>query len=1558
MKNSVRGWRTALVAILASLLPAGSAVFAFQVRPKTSRFDALVVDDQTASLDVSTAPVAALPANEPLRGAWEGFRGKHGPSWSVYLDLRSGAPLLVEGQGIPWPIARGATVETIAPSLRNFVAGNRTLLLADNAELVLDRDGSGALTPDVWQIAFRRVVAGVPVVGERYLFTIGHGKLIAFGAPRWSRIDANPIADIDQSEALVRLFTYMGLKPGDPVKIENKGVLQFIPLRAGGAPAGRAAGPYQGALGAGYQSALVWRVAVRVDGEPGTWEAAVDAHTGAIRSFADINDYAQAKGGVFPVSDDGLCPDGCEQPSWPMPYANVTIGASSQTASPLGFFNCTPGGSTATTNLAGPYVKVVDTCGAISQSVTCDNDLELSASGGTDCVVPPGASAGNTHAARSSFYHLNRIAEHGRVWLPSRPWLSAQLVDNVNLTQTCNAYWLPGAGTVNFFQSGGGCRNTGEIAGVFLHEWGHGLDSNDGGGPDNPGEAYADIIAMMSTHVSCVGRGFDLVNNCDGYGDACLNCTGIRDQDWAAHESQTPATPAGFLPSHCAGGGGPCGKEVHCESYVGAETLWDLAVRDLPASGLDLASSWQLADKLWYKSRLGSGGNAYNCSLPNSDGCSASSWFTKLRTIDDDDGNLANGTPHAAAIFAAFDRHKIACGAAGDTSNQNSSSCPAIGASTLSATAGNSSAQLNWTPVANATGYNVLRNDASCAAGSTIVATVAGITFTDTGLANGFAEYYTVQAVGANPACDGLLSNCQAVTAQPFAGLIKLDYGTYNCAATVNVTVLDGNIGTPTTSVTLRSATEPGGQTITLTRVAPGSSNYAGTLVTTGSAPTSDGLLSVTNGDTITATYIDADDGLGGVNLTRQTTASVDCLGPFITNVEVGAVGGNTAQILWDTNEPATSGVTYGTTPPPGTAAPVAPTLTTSHNYLLTGLATCTPYVFSVASADGWGNAASSNNGGTYYGFTSGANVAKNVPYTGAPVTIPDNSPAGGTAIINVPDNKVVSDVNVTITSLTHAYDGDIAIHLIGPDNTDVILSNKHGNSGQNYVNTVFDDSSTTPISAGSAPFTGSFTPDAPLSAFNGKLAAGAWKLFVVDSVNQDAGTITSWSLNFTLAQACAPHAVYAAHATVADTCPSGGGGGNSFWESGERVQFKVNINSDGTVPLTGVSATVVPSTPGVAMLNGTATYPNMAGDSFADSNAPHFSAQLPPGLPCGSSVGFQITINANEGSWTGNFNHAIGQLIPGGGVALNETFAFGIPATWTVVDGGVGGNAGATTWTTANPGGRTIVFPMDEPVATVDSDNAGNGAGVIQDEQLITPPMNLTTAPTVTLEFDQYFNWFESSLAEIADVDVRSTLTGGAWVNVFRQQNASSPNPDHKAIDITTQAAGAANAQVRFHYYNGHYEWWWQVDNVNVSYSGPPICNQIPCAVAPGIAKPVADGSFGSAMRASRANLAGSTVNLTWDVSTCSSTDHHVLYGNLANVATSTVGGASCNIGATGSATWPVVPAGNLWFVVVGDDNATVEGSWGTTTSGQRGGASASGQCGVSTRNNTATCP
>src|SRR5262249_23610505 len=156
--------------------------------------------------------------------------------------------------------------------------------------------------------------------------------------------------------------------------------------------------------------------------------------------------------------------------------------------------------------------------------------------------------------------------------------------------------------------------------------------------------------------------------------------------------------------------------------------------------------------------------------------------------------------------------------------------------------------------------------------------------------------------------------------------------------------------------------------------------------------------------------------------------------------------------------------------------------------------------------------------------------------------------------------------------------------------------------------------------------------------------------------------------------------------------------------------------------------------------------------------------------------------------------------------------------------------------WTTANPGNRTDINPpLTSPVAMVDSDKAGEIPNtILQDEELITPQINLTGALRATLEFDQYFRWYSGGPDEKTDGDVRSSATGGAWVHKLQQHGASSPNPDHETIDVSAQAVGTTNFQVRFHYWNGHFEWYWQVDNVQVNFTQNPGCFQNVCVAPP----------------------------------------------------------------------------------------------------------------------------
>lgn len=131
---------------------------------------------------------------------------------------------------------------------------------------------------------------------------------------------------------------------------------------------------------------------------------------------------------------------------------------------------------------------------------------------------------------------------------------------------------------------------------------------------------------------------------------------------------------------------------------------------------------------------------------------------------------------------------------------------------------------------------------------------------------------------------------------------------------------------------------------------------------------------------------------------------------------------------------------------------------------------------------------------------------------TDVPKSIPDNDSAGVLSNNVVSGSGILSDLDVTIGSLTHTFVGDLTIDLISPAGTKVRLFNQHGGSGQNFSNTVFNDEAATAISSATAPFTGSFRPFEPLTAFDGQQVNGTWKLHVVDHALQDAGSLNSWS--------------------------------------------------------------------------------------------------------------------------------------------------------------------------------------------------------------------------------------------------------------------------------------------------------------------------------------------------------------------------------------------------------------------------------------------------------------
>ena len=131
-------------------------------------------------------------------------------------------------------------------------------------------------------------------------------------------------------------------------------------------------------------------------------------------------------------------------------------------------------------------------------------------------------------------------------------------------------------------------------------------------------------------------------------------------------------------------------------------------------------------------------------------------------------------------------------------------------------------------------------------------------------------------------------------------------------------------------------------------------------------------------------------------------------------------------------------------------------------------------------------------------------------------VSIPDNNATGASSYITVSGidpSTINSNTVVSVRlNITHTYDGDLLIQLVAPSGNAINLSNRRGGSGDNFNNTLFTSTAATLISAGVAPFAGTYKPDGAFSALTG-LSNGTYTLRVIDQAGQDVGTINSWTL-------------------------------------------------------------------------------------------------------------------------------------------------------------------------------------------------------------------------------------------------------------------------------------------------------------------------------------------------------------------------------------------------------------------------------------------------------------
>jgi uncharacterized repeat protein (TIGR01451 family) len=337
-----------------------------------------------------------------------------------------------------------------------------------------------------------------------------------------------------------------------------------------------------------------------------------------------------------------------------------------------------------------------------------------------------------------------------------------------------------------------------------------------------------------------------------------------------------------------------------------------------------------------------------------------------------------------------------------------------------------------------------------------------------------------------------------------------------------------------------------------------------------------------------------------------------------------------------------------------------------------------------------------------------------------------------------VSSSFIVGDVDLGVLA-THTWRGDLRITLQSPAGTRVQLVNGDTNniSGDNFnvrlndggVQTVNTDGNTVTHSTSAPPYQNDFSPNSPLSAFNGENAQGSWRLEICDQYPQadngnfvradlyltslpanyadlsltksvsSAAPATGSSISYTLAVTNASGSpATATGVTVLDTLPAGFsftnatgfGSYNSstgVWTVGSvppgatrtlTISGTVNATSGATIlnsaEITASSAPDIDSTPG----NGATGEDDYAAASFTVSGSR--VAGVAPVLicPAGSTLHDWDSVSWSAGTTSGSYAlTAIGTMnfniaISGGSFLSNATYGGQSPTRQNVVGGGL----------------------------------------------------------------------------------------------------------------------------------------------------------------------------------------------------------------------------------------------------------------------------------------------
>lgn len=528
--------------------------------------------------------------------AWSRFLVERGSRWQASWDVATGVPNRIWGAGVLVP---GSVANAdVAERFARQLLADHIGLFAPGATAADFELASNHFDGTTRSIGFFQRSGGRRVVGGQVSFRFKHDRLFVIGSEALPYVAvATPRARLAPALLRARSSDALRRELALPVApVTEPGDEVILPLVAD-----------QGVLG--YRLA---RPTTIDGGAEGRYLGYVDVATGAVLAVRQLNTYAT--GTVLYNTVDRYPAADRPRISRPAPRAHLTINGTVQTTTMGGVVSWSPDApASVDTSVSGDLVSVV-------------NKAEGNAAATASLAIAPGAqlvwdaSGSDLDDAQVNTFITTGIAkEYVRAHVDAAmPTLDEQMVANVNIAQNCNAYF--DGKSINFFQKSDQCQNTGLLQDVVFHEYGHRLHTAEiiPGVGDFDGamsEGAADFLAASITGDPGMGRGFF-------YNESALRELDPEDSEW-------------LWPRDIG--------EIHKTGQIFGGIFWDLRKQLI----VDLGESAGIA----LVNRLYLATLRRAISIPSS--------LIEALAEDDDDGNLANGTPHECAIRAAFGRHGL-----------------------------------------------------------------------------------------------------------------------------------------------------------------------------------------------------------------------------------------------------------------------------------------------------------------------------------------------------------------------------------------------------------------------------------------------------------------------------------------------------------------------------------------------------------------------------------------------------------------------------------------------------------------------------------------------------------------------------------------------------------------------------------------------------------------------------------------------------------------------------------------------------------------------------------